>query len=149
MQSSASTPESLNKTQLVRAMSNMVAKFNVLRDKAICVQCGKQTWGVGNGHIIRRGYKATAFDICEDGNNHCQCNKCNGIHETDPNPYNNWYKQEHGEKKFILLCERSVWEIPWKEHLIRNFYDQLRTEIEGNIVYTDAERVKLIFNTGG
>lgn len=144
-QSFPSTQLLLNKSDLVRGLHSMVGKFIVLRDGAHCVQCGKQTMGVGCGHVIRRGNKATAFDICEDGNNHCQCNKCNGLHETNPNPYNNWYTEEHGKDKFFALNARAQWEIPWKEHLIRELYEQIKTETEGTIIYSDEERIKKIF----
>lgn len=98
-------PERITRKGLVKKLDKVVSLIIRERDKA-CVICGSREQ-LQCGHIFSRVNYSTRWDITKDGNCHCQCAKCNILHEYDAYPFYRWYKHNFGEKKLEKLHTRS------------------------------------------
>lgn len=75
----------------------------IIRRDGECVTCGTRD-GLTNSHLFKRGRMELRFDPY---NCNCQCATCNGIHNTNQEPYNSWFKRKYGEDKFTELQVKS------------------------------------------
>jgi hypothetical protein len=69
------------------------------RDKNECVCCGT-TKNPTAGHLITAGKKSTKFS---ELNTHCQCAKCNFLHEHFPERYTQWFIRHYGVEVYDQL----------------------------------------------
>ncbi|MCK5018377.1 MAG: recombination protein NinG [Candidatus Peribacteraceae bacterium] len=89
-----------------------------------CVVCGSREL-LQCGHLFTCVNLSTKFDLQEDGNCHTQCAGCNSSHEHDSYPYNHWYIERFGIKRFDALHIRhkttKKYSIPELQDLLVNF----------------------------
>lgn len=99
------------KPQLIKMLDNLVSKIVRLRD-GCCVCCGSRA-NLTDGHLIHRSCKIIRWDLT---NNNCQCSTCNSLHETNPQPYKEWWINRHGKdaynKLVALSWQTKNWKIP-------------------------------------
>lgn len=88
--------------RLILQADRLTSRYVILRDK-FCVTCGTSE-GLTNSHLFKRGRIPLRFDL---ENCNCQCATCNGLHNTDPRPYEQWFIRKFGQKKFDDLQVRS------------------------------------------
>jgi hypothetical protein len=76
------------------------------RDKWTCYTCGRSvTPQTGDaGHLISRYWAATLYD---ETNVHCQCKKCNMLHEVDSEPYRRRFIEDYGQAAYDMLYSKS------------------------------------------
>ena len=98
------------------------------RDGWRCYTCGRSVdkYTADAGHLFSRYWAATLYD---EDNTHCQCKKCNILHEVDSEPYKQKFIAEYGEDFYWELYRKS------KELTKRTVYDyiDLRKEFEGKL----------------
>ena len=78
------------------------AKYIRERDNNTCVICGS-TENPNNGHLFSCVNTSTRWD---EINCNCQCASCNILHEANPHPYINWFKNNYGEAMYEDLEQR-------------------------------------------
>jgi len=106
---------------LVKKLDEVTSKIIRLRYQDKCVICGSSENNhpinfPTNGHLITRVKYIIRWDIREDGNCHCQCKNCNGLHETEPHHFTNWYIKTFGMKSYDELIEESKQETHYKDY---------------------------------
>ena len=92
-------------SKLEKKADDVFAKHIRNRDKT-CITCGTIHKGT-NSHLFRRGRQSTRFnEYC----NNRQCEPCNALHNTDSEPYKQWFIKKYGEEKYLEV-EQLSWTI--------------------------------------
>ena len=108
---------------LDKKLDQLCTTIVILRDRK-CVTC-PSSYGLGNGHFIRRGIKFFRWDL---DNCHCQCNICNNIHEVDDTVYRVWMINTYGID-FIEDMESKIFTYGKVDRAFRiNVYENLVKE---------------------
>lgn len=89
------------RSTLIKSLDREFSKLIRLRDWR-CITCGAMVTynaqgdpiSLTNGHYIRRGVLSLRW---HKKNCNTQCNKCNGIHEVNPEPYRRKMIEKYGE----------------------------------------------------
>lgn len=89
--------------KLVKKADTVFSNFIRTRDNFTCVLCGSKNIPQ-NGHLIKRGKRATRFD---EKNCNCQCASCNIRHNYYPEPYTSWFINRYGAKEYQDLVRRA------------------------------------------
>jgi len=113
---------------LKKKLDAIVSSYIRLRDKK-CVICGSSE-RLTNGHLFSRTNLATRWDIREDGNCHCQCLSCNYRHEFDFYPFQNWYINKFGKRKFDNLYKKYNSVSKLTEDDLSKIYDHVKFKLE-------------------
>ena len=104
------------------------------RDRWTCYTCGRvvDKYHADAGHLFSRYFAGTLYD---EDNVHCQCKKCNMLHEVDSEPYKLKFIAEYGEDFYWELYRKS------KGLTQRKVYDyiELRKEFEAKLKTLKAE----------
>lgn len=87
--------------KLVDKLDSIVSLIVRARDKK-CVQCGTRE-RLTNGHLFSRTNYSTRWDLF---NCNCQCMGDNLRHDSDPYPYQEWWKKKFGEEAYHTLYQR-------------------------------------------
>ena len=90
------------KRKALKAFSDYIRE----RDHWTCYTCGRKLdqYNADAGHLFSRYWAATLFD---EDNVHCQCKKCNMLHELDVEPYKLKFIAEYGEDFYWELYRKS------------------------------------------
>lgn len=96
-----------------------------LRDDR-CFTC-PETKNLHVGHLFRRGIASVRFDL---RNVAAQCDRCNGVHEEEPEHYIGAYVQKFGEVAFYQLKTLSTWQSKLQYTDMISIRDELRVELE-------------------
>lgn len=99
---------------------NIFSKWILKRDKC-CITCGTRRQGT-NSHLFKRGRQSTRFN---EFNNNRQCEPCNNLHNTNQEPYKNWFIAKHGEEKYneleMLSRQLKHWTLEEYKEIIQKY----------------------------
>jgi len=90
----------------IKRCDDAFSRFIRRRDGGRCYTCGSEH-DIQCGHLFPRGRFGTRW---EPRAARAQCERCNSLHECDPEPYRSKWIGEHGERAYEEL-ERRSWKI--------------------------------------
>lgn len=115
----------LTRKGLVKKADAIVSLYVRKRDKK-CVTCGSYQ-NPQCGHLFSRIWYNTRWDLY---NCNQQCASCNGMHEADPVPYQNWYKSRYGIDAFEELHNRARQIRKWTDQELLDMIEDIKQSIK-------------------
>lgn len=113
-----------DRQKIIAKLDSEVSEYIRERDGQ-CVICGKKE-GLTNGHLFSRGHYSLRWDVRPDGNCHCQCCGCNMSHEFDPYPFQKWYRDKFGTKRFDELYREWNVVTHFKQFHLEEMYERIK-----------------------
>lgn len=135
-------PAAKRRKKLVAQLDKIVSLYVRERDGK-CVTCGSIAH-LQCGHLITRAHYAVRWDLW---NTHCQCSRCNLLHEYNPHIYTSWFIDRFGLPEYRALLARDVPRKIGEEEMsnilesVTLFYDKLQSRAvfeEPHTMYREA-----------
>lgn len=115
----------ISRTGIIKKLDKIVGDIVKLRDIS-CVTCGHGS-NLTPGHLFSRVALSTRWDL---DNVFCQCVRCNGKHEENPEPLKTYAVNLLGKNKVEELEFKWNHAVHWKVHDLVELYEKLEKELK-------------------